>query len=186
MRSCSRIVALAAPVVVGTVLLTAAPAYAASGYTGYTACLRTSSSDTYATYATADSWSQRVSAVADRVVLNADGVGRTYDCGPAGRAQSVQGMRVSVFYDVDGQSLNCSVGGSSDGTVTTNCSVDRARLTVKDEYTCQQWTSVCSVTDRNMAFTSNGGRINNIWVTVRVTIFGPSGSASTGSDHDAY
>lgn len=177
-RALCLVVAAAA---VATAPFIASPAQAAVGPVGYSSCVRVSPSHTYSTYATAENNSVRVSASTRQVKLNVYGTGKTYDCGPAGRAQNVPTMRVAVSYTVRGSEVNCSIGGSVDGNVSYSCAASRNTATITDSFVCTN-TATCQVSDIGVIFTAAGnGRIDRIDTTSKITISGPSGQTSSSS-----
>lgn len=186
-RTRSRALGVAAAVltVAGSVLV-GSPASAATGGTGYSSCVKTSTTNTYSTYATADNQSSRVSATSTRVVLDVYGTGRTFDCGPGGRPQTVPSLKVQTTYVVEGSDINCTIGGGTDGNVTFSCTPSKTSATITDTYTCSN-VSYCQMSDIGVVFTAAGsGRIDKIDTTVKVTISGPSGQSSATSYVTAF
>ncbi|MDG6105273.1 hypothetical protein [Dactylosporangium aurantiacum] len=148
--------------------------------------MRTSSTNTYSTYATADNQSDRVSATSTKVVLNVWGTGRTYDCGPGGRPQTVSSLKVQITYVVEGSDVNCTIGGGTDGNLTFSCTTSRTSATITDTHTCSNVSS-CPMSDIGVVFTAAGsGRIDRIDTTVKVTISSSWGQSSATSYVTAF
>jgi hypothetical protein len=170
---------------VGAVTLIASPAQAAWGPLDYSNCIRTSTSATLNTYATAQSRVDMYSNSPTQVRLYTYGYGRTYDCGFHGHPISAPTIRVQVRYVVTGVSLHCSAG--TDGNVVTlNCSSDKSYVESVFEYSCQN-VSTCTVSATPVTFeANNGGTVTRITMKTTVFINGPYESTSADSPMVAF
>ncbi|WP_188197375.1 hypothetical protein [Nonomuraea sp. SYSU D8015] len=183
MRRRLGILAVAMFVMPAGILGLAGPASAAKGPTRASGCVKTGNNP-YSTYGTADNTTNRVSVTNKRAVISAEGIGRTYDCGPAGRPQAVPDLTVEITYTVDGSAVNCSIGGDLQGNASFSCARDRSRITATDTYTCKN-TSTCKLGYSSATFTAaSNGRITNVQTVVKVTLSGSGGSQSAASDVD--
>jgi hypothetical protein len=175
-----RLAMLAVPLLVVTGLL-GAPAQAATGQTGYAGCIQTSGSDTLWTYVTADITSYPVSNTQERVLINTDAAGRTYDCGTGGRPHNAPRIDVRVTYYVSGSSINCGVGINLGGDASISCSLDRRSETVSDPFSCAN-ASRCTISHRQVPFVAApGGRIDRIDASISAMISGPNDAATAYS-----
>jgi hypothetical protein len=169
-------------IALATIIGMALPAYATNGPVSSGGCVDTGK--TYDTYPTAQVQYDQNSKSHTKVDYNMWSYGNTYDCGPAGRPQSVSSLKVQIVYRVSGSRIDCSGGAGIGGggiTVSFSCASNHSDTTVKESYTCHT-ASACHIADANVTFIADsGGSIDHFDVWGKTTITGSDGFSTASS-----